>query len=143
MSDESMPIGALAREWDVKVPTIRFYESIGLMPKAPRTGSGRRLYGQSASRRLGFIRHARDLGFSVEAVRSLLELADQPQRPCAEVDRLAGEHLEGIRQKIAQLEALRDELTRITTECAHNRVADCHVIEVLSDHSLCHSIRHD
>lgn len=133
MSDELMSIGHLARKRAVKVPTIRFYESIGLMPAARRTESGRRLYGEDASRRLGFIRHARDLGFSVEAVRSLLELSDQPQMSCAEADRLAGEHLESVQQKIAQLEALRDELVRITAECAHGRVAECRVIEALSD----------
>ena len=137
MTEALMSIGELARERGVKVPTIRFYESIGLMPAAPRTASGRRLYGEKASRRLAFVKHARDLGFNVEAVRSLLELSDQPQLPCAEADRLAGEHLENVRQKISQLEALRDELARITTECAHGRVAECRVIETLADHSLC------
>lgn len=133
----ALSIGALARQTGVKVPTIRFYESIGLLPPPERTASERRVYDRRAVQRLAFVRHARDLGFSVEAVRSLLDLADHPDQSCADADRLAAEHLEEIERKIAQLQALRDELARVTAECARGRVADCRVIEVLSDHSLC------
>ena len=93
-------------------------------------------------RRLAFIKHARDLGFPVEAVRSLLDLADQPDRSCADADRLAAEHLAEVERKIAQLQALRDELARVTAECSHGRVAECRVIEVLSDHALCLTDQH-
>jgi len=142
MSDPSqtsgaLTIGALARQTGVKAPTIRFYESIGLLPRPDRTASDRRVYDRRAVQRLAFVRHARDLGFSVEAVRSLLELADHPDQSCADADRLAAEHLAEIERKIDQLQALRDELARVTAECARGRVADCRVIEVLSDHSLC------
>ncbi len=137
MSDPSFSIGALSRETGVKVPTIRFYESIGLLPAADRTASDRRVYDRKAVQRLAFVRHARDLGFPVEAVRSLLELADHPEQSCADADRLAAEHLAEVRRKIGQLEALRDELARVTAQCARGKVADCRVIEVLSDHSLC------
>jgi DNA-binding transcriptional MerR regulator len=142
MNAQPRPIGALSRETGVKAPTIRFYEQIGLMPAPPRTASARRLYDETARRRLAFIKHARDLGFPVEAVRSLLDLADQPDRSCADADRLATEHLAEVERKIAQLQALRDELARVTAECSHGRVAECRVIEVLSDHALCLADQH-
>jgi DNA-binding transcriptional MerR regulator len=85
MSDV-MPIGGLSRKTGVKVPTIRYYESIGLLPQPPRSEGNRRLYGSKGVERLRFIRHARELGFEVDAIRELLELADQPQRSCAKVD---------------------------------------------------------
>lgn len=141
MPEPAFSIGALSRETGVKVPTIRFYESIGLLPAPDRSASDRRMYDHRAVQRLAFVRHARDLGFPVEAVRSLLELADHPEQSCADADRLAAEHLAEVERKIGQLEALRDELARVTAECARGRVADCRVIEVLSDHSLC--LTHD
>ena len=80
-------IGHLSRETGVKVPTIRFYEQIGLMPTPQRSASDRRIYGEGATQRLGFIRHARGLGFSIEDIRSLLLLSDQPARSCSEAKR--------------------------------------------------------
>ncbi|NJO54658.1 MAG: MerR family transcriptional regulator, partial [Bacteroidales bacterium] len=71
----SMSIGELSRQTGVKVPTIRFYEEIGLLPPPPRTASNRRVYGTDAVQRLSFIRHARELGFEVEAIRALLRSA--------------------------------------------------------------------
>ncbi|MBP0491559.1 MerR family transcriptional regulator [Pararoseomonas indoligenes] len=135
-------IGALARLADVKVPTIRYYEEIGLLPAAPRTESNRRLYGEEAVRRLRFIRHARDLGFEVEAIRQLLALADQPERPCAEVDGIARAHLAAIDDRIARLTALRTEIGRMTECGSHGRVGDCQVIQVLADHGLCTHPQH-
>jgi len=135
-------IGGLSRLTGVKVPTIRYYESVGLIPAAPRTRSNRRLYGPDAVRRLRFIRHARDLGFEVEAIRQLLALADQPERPCAEVDGIARAHLAEIDDRIARLTALRAEIGRMTEECAHGRVGECRVIQVLADHELCAHPRH-
>src|SRR3546814_4465955 len=79
-----LAIGDLARQTGTKVNTIRFYEDIGLLPRALRTASGRRTYGAADVRRLAFIRHSRGLGFSVEEIRSLLALADEPERDCAE-----------------------------------------------------------
>ncbi len=142
MTEPAFSIGVLSRETGVKVPTIRFYETIGLLPAPDRTASDRRVYDRRAAQRLAFVKHARDLGFTVEAVRSLLDLADHPDQSCEDADRLAAEHLAEVEHKIAQLEALRDELTRVTAECARGRVADCRVIEVLSDHSLCLTPHH-
>ncbi|ODT89419.1 helix-turn-helix domain-containing protein [Phenylobacterium sp. SCN 70-31] len=133
----SLSIGRLARATDVKVPTIRFYEQIGLLPEPERTQSDRRLYGEADVRRLAFIKHARQLGFAVEAIRSLLALADDPDRPCAEANALAAEQLAVVETKIERLQALRHELRRMARADCDGRAGDCRVIEALGDHSLC------
>jgi len=133
----ALSIGKLATAADVKVPTIRFYEQIGLLPAPDRSESDRRLYGEPTVRRLMFIRHARQLGFSVDAIRALLALSDNPDRPCEEANALAAEQLADVEAKIAQLEALRSELRRMAAADCHGRAGDCRVIEVLSDHGLC------
>lgn len=138
----SLTIGALATRTGVKIPTIRYYESIGLLPEAPRTGSNRRTYDDASVRRLRFIRHARELGFEVEAIRRLLALADQPAQPCEQADQLARAHLAEIESKISRLEALRDEVRRMVEECGQGEVRSCHVIEVLADHAHCLHERH-
>lgn len=129
-------IGEVARLTGLKVPTIRFYEAEGLVPAPPRTESGRRLYAEAAVRRLAFIRHARALGFELDDIRSLLDLTDSPDRPCADADQIARRHLAAVEVRIAQLEQLRTELSRIARACAGGRpVAKCRVIEALSDPS--------
>jgi len=132
-----MPIGRLAKATDVKITTIRFYEDIGLLPQATRTESNRRVYGEETLRRLAFIKHARQLGFSVEAIRDLLDLSAHPDQPCVDANRLAESHLAIVEEKIAQLSALKSELQRMLANGCDGPVADCRVIEVLSDHSLC------
>lgn len=132
-----MMIGDVARLSETKVPTVRFYEQIGLLRPAARTDSGRRTYGAADLRRLSFIRHARALGFAIEDIRALLDLADQPQRPCAEADEIARTQLDAVQRKIKQLEALRGELRRVADACAGGTSRDCRVIEALADRSLC------
>ncbi|ETD79825.1 MerR family transcriptional regulator [Rhodobacter capsulatus] len=132
-----LSIGRLSQETGVKVPTIRYYEQIGLMPAAERSTGNQRLYGAAARRRLSFIRHARDLGFPLEAIRDLLGLTDQPDQPCTAVDAIARAQLTTIRSRIARLQALEDELVRMIGHCTHGRIAECRVIEVLGDHGLC------
>ena len=133
----SMSIGALAKATAVKIPTIRFYEQIGLLPEPERSASDRRLYGDETVRRLTFIKHARQLGFSVEAIRALLSLADAPEQPCDEANVLAAEQLAAVDAKIARLQLLQAELRRIVEAACHGRVSECRVIEQLSDHDLC------
>ena len=137
-----MPIGLLSERTGVKVPTIRYYEQAGLMPTAVRTEGNRRVYDAKDVSRLRFIRHARDLGFEVDAIRQLLDLADQPERPCEGVDAIARVHLKEIDSKISRLTALRAEVRRMTEDCAHGRVGDCRVIQVLADHGQCVSDAH-
>ena len=138
----AMPIGAVAKATGIKVPTIRYYEDIGLLPAPERTDSNRRSYGAASVQRLRFIRHARDLGFEVEAIRQLLDLSDQPERSCAEVDVIARAHLTEIDDKIARLTALRAEVKRMVDEGEHGHVAQCRVIEVLGGHTSCLQERH-
>ena len=142
MMRRGVPIGEAARRSGVKVPTIRYYEQIGILPALPRTGSNRRLYGQDDLRRLRFIRHARELGFSIGSIRTLLELHDHPDQSCAAADAIARDRLAEIDQRIASLTALKGELQRMITQCARGRVAECRVIESLADHGQCQSIAH-
>lgn len=128
----SMAIGALSKASGVKVPTIRFYEGIGLLPQPPRTESNRRTYEDRDVRRLRFIRHARDLGFELDDVRELLAMTAEPQASCHRADSIALHHLGEINRRIAQLTALRGELQRMVDECGHGHVCDCRVIEVLA-----------
>jgi Cu(I)-responsive transcriptional regulator len=138
----NLSIGDVARRTGVKVPTIRFYEQIGLLPPPPRTDGNRRRYEEDDVRRLAFIRHARELGFEVDDIRELLTLTAQPNRSCHEADSIASRHLQEIEQRIVKLDALRSELQRMVDECGHGRVCDCRVIQVLADHAQCAHDRH-
>ena len=133
----ALTIGELADRTGVKVPTIRYYESIGVMPEPGRTGSNQRRYDDRAVNTLRFIRHGRDLGFDIQEIRDLLMLAAHPERPCDQADEIALHHLEQVEQRIAILQSLRGELKRMIKQCAGSRVATCRVIEVLADHAHC------
>ena len=137
-----LSIGTLARRTGAKVETIRYYERIGLMPEPGRTEGGQRRYGEAELDRLAFIRHARQLGFTLEAVRELLDLSDSPERSCGEVDAIARRHLREVERRLERLAALKRELERIVGECGRGTVADCRVLEVLRDHAECLS-EHD
>ncbi|MGJ5136157.1 MerR family transcriptional regulator [Bradyrhizobium oligotrophicum] len=129
-----LTIGDLAKRTGTKVETIRYYERIGLLPLPARTEGNYRAYDNDQLGRLSFIRRARDLGFSIDQVRDLLDLADQRDRPCDAVDVIAGQHLAEIERKIADLVALRDELADVIGRCKHGTVADCRIIEALAPH---------
>lgn len=133
----NLPIGELARRTAVKVPTIRFYEQIGLLPAPPRTEGNQRRYGKDEVDRLNFIRHARELGFEVNDIRELLAMSAEPQASCHQADSIARNHLAEIDRRIASLKALRGELARMIDECGHGRICDCRIIEALADHSFC------
>ena len=134
-----MKIGELSRATGTNIETIRYYERIGLLPEPDRTAANYRSYGDAHRARLAFVRHSRDLGFTIEEVRSLLDLSDDPSRDCGEADRIASAHLEQVEEKIAQLTLLRNELTRIVGRCRGGVAADCRVIEALGDHAHCES----
>lgn len=127
-----VPIGKAAERTGVKVPTIRYYEDIGLLPKPDRTASNRRLFGDDEIRRIGFIRHARELGFEIDAIRILLGLQDQPDRSCASIDAIAAERLVEVRRRIEALQSLEAELERMLDSCSHGVVGECRVIEALT-----------
>lgn len=134
-----LAIGDLAKRTETKVQTIRYYEEIGLLPAPTRSLGNQRVYGESSLRRLAFIRHARELGFSIDAIRELLKLSDHPDLPCDDADGIARRHLDEVEDRIKRLRALQKELKRMLAEHRDHggRIADCKVIEVLSDHSLC------
>jgi Cu(I)-responsive transcriptional regulator len=132
-----MKIGELSRATGTNIETIRYYERIGLLPAPDRTAANYRSYGDAHRSRLSFVRHSRDLGFTIDEVRSLLDLSDDPARDCGDADRIATRHLEQVEEKIAQLTLLRDELSRIVGRCRGGVSADCRVIEALGDHGRC------
>lgn len=132
-----VPIGDAARQCGVKAPTIRYYEQIGLLPPPPRSEGNRRHYSPDDLRRLVFIRHARELGFEIEAIRTLLTLQDDPHQPCGTADTIAQARLAEVEQRIRSLTALKAELELMIEGCRHGHVADCRVIEVLADHGQC------
>jgi len=132
-----LTIGDLARKTGVKVPTIRYYEQMGLMAPAERSDGNQRRYSTAERERLSFIRHARDLGLTIEAIRELIALSAHPDQPCAQADEIAGAQLASVRAKITRLQALERELVRITSCCSGDQVRDCYVIQALANHDLC------
>jgi MerR family transcriptional regulator, copper efflux regulator len=131
----SLSIGVLARQTGCTVPTIRYYEEIGLLPTGPRTEAGRRFYGDAAVRRLTFIRRCRDFGFSIDQVRELVGLVDAPDRPCAEVRDIAATHLQALRAKLSELQALEASMSKFVrsceSACVGGATVDCTLLEDL------------
>lgn len=130
-------IGNLSKKTGTKVQTIRYYEQIGLMQEPGRSAGGQRRYHDADIDRLAFIRHSRQLGFSLDSIRELLDLSDNPSRSCAEADSIAQRQLRQVEQRIERLRALRKELKRMVEECNGDSAAECRVLEVLRDHSEC------
>ena len=127
-----MKIGELATATSTKVETVRYYEKIGLLSPPSRSASNYRSYGNDHLARLSFIRRARYLGFTLEAVRELLTLSDDNDQSCEAVDLIATAHLAEVERKIADLSALQSELTRVLGSCRHGTIADCKIIESLA-----------
>ena len=127
-----MMIGDLARKTSTKVNTVRYYEDIGLLPEAARTASGRRTYAESDVRRLSFVRHSRSFGFSIDEIRSLLEISDSPKQDCEAVSKIAQAHLEKIDTQILQLTSLRDALKTFATSCSGGSAEHCEIIGALN-----------
>ena len=126
-----LTIGKLSQATAVNVETIRYYERIGLLAAPARTSSGYRTYSEQNAARLRFIKRGRELGFSLDEIRPLVELADQPGHACTDVDRLVQTHLVQVRQRIADLQRLEAELQRLAG-CSESSVRECRIIEALS-----------
>lgn len=124
-------IGELGKATGTKVETIRYYERIDLLPKPDRTAGNYRAYARVDLERLSFIRRARDLGFPLEQVRALLDLADRRDQPCENVDELVEAHLADVARKITDLEALQRELGNLLSQCGRGTIAECRIIEAL------------
>ena len=137
--EKTFSIGQLAKECGCKVQTLRYYEEIGLIPAPGRNTGNQRVYSEDHRKRLNFIRHSRQLGFSLDQIRQILALTDNPNQPCDQVNTIAKTHLDDVSSKIARLQDMQIELQRMVSECCADRVADCRIVEALSNHSLCHS----
>ncbi len=133
----ALTIGRVADAAGCKAQTIRYYEQIGLLPAPPRSEGNQRLYDDAAIQRLSFIRHARQLGFPLQAIRDLISLSDRPEQTCEAADAIARQQLADVDRRIRRLQALRHELERMIEQCKGGRIADCLVIETLGDHGLC------
>ena len=113
-----LAIGALGERTGCSVPTIRYYEDIGLIPPARRRASGHRVYDAKAEDLLTFIRRCRDFGFPVEQVRELVALSQSNERDCVETLHIAQQHLSAVREKLAELRELERSLARFAQACA-------------------------
>ena len=126
-----MKIGDIAKRTGLKVETVRFYEGEGLIDAPRRSGGNYRLYDQSHLDRLTFIKRSRDLGFTLDQVRDLLRLADDPRGSCDAVDEMAVLHIAEIDRKLADLQALRGEIVKWGRSDA-TTIAECRLIDALS-----------
>ena len=127
----SLSIGALSQQTGVHIETIRYYERVKMLPAPPRTEGGRRAYGQSHRRTLGFIRRARELGFSLDEIRALLDLDGSRRPSCAKAREIASLHLIKVRSKLADLARLEAVLSETVGQCAANITPVCPVLGIL------------
>lgn len=130
-------IGQMSRHTGVKVTTIRYYESRGLIPSPARTTGGQRRYDEAALERLAFLRHARELGFGLDDIADLMALAEAPSEDCAPAHEIARKQLAAVDRRMTILAQLREELVRMADADDPGHAGKCRVIEVLGDHRLC------
>lgn len=132
-----MKIGELAAQAHTPVDTVRYYEKEGLMPAPARTEGNYRRYDDSHVARLRFIRHCRALDLSLDEIRALLRVRDDPQSDCTAAGELVREHLAHVRHRLEELSALRDQLEALEQRCRHGRPsAECGILDVLSREPL-------
>ncbi len=134
-----LKIGQVARQGEVAVETLRFYETRGLVSPAGRTASGYRYYDSSIFNRLDFISKSQAIGFSLDEIARIIDEASQGKRPCTEVRRLAAERLEALDRKLAQLKRYRRELSKTVESWQREGESDgeiCGLIESLDANKL-------
>jgi len=129
----SMNIGQAAQASGVSAKMIRHYESVGLFPEARRTGAGYRQYSDRDVHTLRFIRHSRDLGFSIEQIRELLGLWQNRRRSSRQVKALAQAHLQELEDKLRELQAMKATLEHLVQGCHGDDRPECPIIETLAD----------
>ena len=132
----NLKIGSLAERTATSAPTIRYYEEIGLLRSADRQSGGQRVYGEADVKRLTFIRRCREFGFSIEQVRSLVALVQDPQSSCMHARDLAQQHLVAVRSKLSELKALERSMAAFVASCdvscAGGPGPDCVILDDLS-----------
>lgn len=131
-----MNIGLAAKHSNVNAKTIRYYESIGLIPDASRTGNGYRTYSDKDVETLRFIHHSRNLGFSVKDVGTLLDLWRNQKRASADVKALALSHIKEVDRKIEELRKVRDTLIHLTQRCHGDDRPDCPILKGLAGETV-------
>jgi DNA-binding transcriptional MerR regulator len=136
-----LTIGALAERTGCSIPTVRYYEEIGLLPKAQRGPGGRRLYDERDLKRLAFVRRCRGFDLPIEKIRELVSLMDNPEQDCSKARDVAELQLTDVRKKLAELRALENGLSRFATacteRCAGGPARDCVILEDLSTGDNC------
>ena len=135
-SPERLNIGEAAARSGVSAKMVRHYESLGLLPKVARTESGYRQYGDNEVHTLRFIRRSRDLGFSMAEIAELLTLWQNRRRASADVKRIAMTHVDDLRRRIAEMEAMKRTLERLASCCQGDERPDCPIIEELADSAM-------
>jgi MerR family mercuric resistance operon transcriptional regulator len=129
---EGLTIGRLAREGQVNVETIRYYERRGLLPRPPRRPSGYRMFSPSAVQVLRFVKTAQALGFSLREIKELLSLRIQPGRSCADVRGRAEKKIAEIDQKIRTLQGMKKALVRLAAACSgRGPITECPILDSL------------
>lgn len=131
MGTTKLTTGALSARTGCNIETIRYYERIGILPAAPRTQGGHRVYRDEHLRRLTFVRRSRELGFSLEQIRELLQLVDGGDYTCGEIKQLALRHHEEVRAKVADLNRMAKVLRELAAKCVSDEVPDCPIIDAL------------
>ena len=124
-------IGILSRHAEISAKTIRYYESVGVMPEPARGGNGYRQYTEMDLETLRFIRRARDLGFSVKEVGDLMKLWHDRSRASADVKAIALNHIDEIEQRISKLKSIRRTLINLTERCHGDDRPDCPILDDL------------
>jgi MerR family mercuric resistance operon transcriptional regulator len=132
LARDSFSIGVLSARSKVNIETIRYYERVSLLRKPNRTAGGYRLYQPADIDRLRFIRRARDLGFALDDVRRLLDLADQKSRSCRRVAEIAVQHLVDVRAKLSDLKRMEGVLSGLVDSCSEGTMPDCPLLETLA-----------
>lgn len=125
-------IGQAAKASGISTKMIRHYESVGLLPAASRTFAGYRQYSEKDIHTLRFIRHSRDLGFSIKQIEELLSLWQDPDRPSSKVKELANAHVEALNQKIQSLMSIKSELQKLVHCCHGDDRPECPILEQLA-----------
>lgn len=131
MQHPQITIGELSSQTGVNIETVRYYERIALIPRPPRSAGGRRVFTASDVKRLSFVRRARELGFSIEDIRSLLDVA-KGSGACKDAYTLAVKHRDAVRANIRDLRRLERKLSEAADRCSQGASSDCAVVDVLS-----------
>lgn len=133
----ALTIGQVAEAADVNIQTIRYYERRGLFPRPRRTPSGYRQYAEEAVSRIRFIRHAQELGFSLQEIQELLGLRVRHGAACDAVERKTRDKIAVVQQKIRDLQQMQRTLEQLAEACTARRPTDeCPILEAIADHGV-------